>query len=80
MQATGSISLNSNLFSGDQGPYGEASIHRLVEALDNYIELPQRDVDGPFLMPVDNLVSVPGRGTVAIGKEVLTISLSLHIE
>ena len=40
----------------------------MVEALDKSIELPQRDMEGPFLMPIDNLVSVPGRGTVAIGK------------
>ena len=54
--------------SGDKGPYGEPSIHRLIEALDTYIELPKRDMEAPFLMPIDNLVSVPGRGTVAIGK------------
>lgn len=53
---------------GDQGPYGEPSIHRLIDALDKYIDLPQRDLDAPFLMPIDNLVSVPGRGTVAIGE------------
>ena len=56
------------LLLGDKGPYGEASIHRLIEALDKFIELPVRDLDAPFLMPLDNLVSVPGRGTVAIGK------------
>ena len=55
-------------FLGDQGPYGEPSIHRLIEALDSCIEQPQRDLAGPFLMPIDNLVSVPGRGTIAIGK------------
>ena len=56
------------LLLGDKGPYGEASIHRLIEALDKFIELPVRDLDAPFLMPLDNLVSVPGCGTVAIGK------------
>jgi len=61
-------SLNGKYFSGDKGPYGEPSIHRLIEALDTYIELPKRDMEAPFLMPIDNLVSVPGRGTVAIGK------------
>ncbi len=56
------------LSAGDKSCYGEESIHRLVEALDNSIDLPKRDLEGPFLMPIDNLVSVPGRGTVAIGE------------
>lgn len=52
---------------GEQSEYGEPSIHRLIEALDNHIPLPQRDIDSPFLMPIDNIISVPGRGTVTIG-------------
>jgi translation elongation factor EF-Tu-like GTPase len=61
---------NVNVFlSGDKGYYGEESIHRLIDALDSYIALPERDLDAPFLMPIDNLVSVPGRGTVAIGQD-----------
>jgi len=52
---------------GDQSKFGEPSIHQLVEALDSHIPLPQRDNQSPFLMPIDNFISVPGRGTVLIG-------------
>ena len=52
---------------GDQGRYGEACIHKLIQALDEHIPLPQRDNQSPFLMPIDNFISVPGRGTVVIG-------------
>ena len=52
---------------GDQSKFGEPSIHQLVEALDSYIPQPQRDNQSPFLMPIDNFISVPGRGTVLIG-------------
>lgn len=52
---------------GDQGEYGEPSIMRLIEALDRHVNLPTRDVSSPLLMPVDNIISVPGRGTVVIG-------------
>ena len=52
---------------GDQSKYGEPSIHQLVKALDHHIPLPQRDNQSPFLMPIDNFISVPGRGTVVIG-------------
>ena len=52
---------------GDQGPFGEPSIHKLINALDTHIKLGERDVTSPFLMPIDNIISVPGRGTVVIG-------------
>ena len=52
---------------GDQGQYGEPCIHQLVKAMDRHIPLPQRDFLSPFLMPIDNILSVPGRGTVVIG-------------
>ena len=51
---------------GDGSNYGEPSILRLVEAMDNYFEVPTRDLSSPFLMPIDNAVTVPGRGTVVI--------------
>lgn len=43
-------------------------IYELVDALDNYIPLPQRDIDKPFLMPVEDVFSITGRGTVATGR------------
>lgn len=52
---------------GDQGEYGEPSIHRLMKALDEYIPTPQRDMDAPFLLPIDNMFTVPNRGTVVVG-------------
>ena len=52
--------------SGDE--MGEASIVALVEALDNEFPEPERDVDRPFLMPVEDVFSISGRGTVATGR------------
>ncbi len=49
-------------------PEGEAGIQELVDALDNYIPMPERAVDKPFLMPVEDVFSIPGRGTVATGR------------
>ncbi len=49
-------------------PEGEASIQALVDAIDTYIPLPDRAVDKPFLMPVEDVFSIPGRGTVATGR------------
>jgi elongation factor Tu len=53
---------------GDTGELGEASIIKLAEALDSYIPEPQRAIDGPFLMPVEDVFSISGRGTVATGR------------
>jgi elongation factor Tu len=44
------------------------SIHELLKALDEYIPLPERDVDKPFLMPVEDVFSITGRGTVGTGR------------
>lgn len=52
---------------GDESEYGEPSIHRLLNALDKYIPTPQRDTDAPFLLPIDNMFTVPNRGTVIVG-------------
>jgi elongation factor Tu len=49
-------------------PEGEAQIQELVDALDNYIPMPERAIDKPFLMPVEDVFSIPGRGTVATGR------------
>jgi elongation factor Tu len=53
---------------GDKGELGEGSIFKLAEALDAYIPLPKRAVDGPFLMPVEDVFSISGRGTVVTGR------------
>lgn len=47
--------------------YGVKSIHKLLDALDNYIPTPERDLTSPFLLPIDNAFLVPGRGTVVVG-------------
>ena len=44
------------------------SIHELIAALDSYIPLPEREIDKPFLMPVEDIFSISGRGTVATGR------------
>ncbi len=53
---------------GDKSEMGEGSILRLAEALDSYIPQPQRLIDGPFLMPVEDVFSISGRGTVVTGR------------
>jgi elongation factor Tu len=53
---------------GDQSEIGEPSVIKLVEALDSYIPLPERAVDGAFLMPVEDVFSISGRGTVVTGR------------
>jgi len=53
---------------GDQSEIGEPSIFRLADALDTYIPTPERAVDLPFLMPVEDVFSISGRGTVVTGR------------
>jgi elongation factor Tu len=53
---------------GDKSEMGEGSILKLAEALDAYIPQPQRLIDGPFLMPVEDVFSISGRGTVVTGR------------
>ena len=53
---------------GDTGPLGEPAIFKLAEALDSYIPEPKRAIDGPFLMPVEDVFSISGRGTVVTGR------------
>ena len=53
---------------GDQGDLGEPSIFRLADALDSYIPEPKRVIDGAFLMPVEDVFSISGRGTVVTGR------------
>ncbi|WP_018077065.1 elongation factor Tu [Thiobacillus denitrificans] len=53
---------------GDQSDIGEPSIIKLAEALDSYIPEPERAIDRPFLMPVEDVFSISGRGTVVTGR------------
>ena len=53
---------------GDQSEIGEPSIFKLAEALDSYIPMPERAIDGAFLMPVEDVFSISGRGTVVTGR------------
>ncbi len=53
---------------GDPSEIGEGSILKLMEAVDSYIPTPQRAIDKPFLMPVEDVFSIEGRGTVATGR------------
>jgi len=56
----------SKALKGEEG--GEASILELFEALDTYIPIPERVVDKPFLMPIEDIFSISGRGTVVTGR------------
>jgi elongation factor Tu len=53
---------------GDKGDLGEAAIMKLADALDSYIPTPERAIDGAFLMPVEDVFSISGRGTVVTGR------------
>jgi elongation factor Tu len=53
---------------GDKGDLGVPSVIKLVDALDEYIPVPKRAIDGPFLMPVEDVFSISGRGTVVTGR------------
>jgi elongation factor Tu len=53
---------------GDQSPIGEPAIFKLADALDSYIPMPERAIDGTFLMPVEDVFSISGRGTVVTGR------------
>ena len=53
---------------GDSSDIGEPAIAKLIEALDTYIPEPERAIDGAFLMPVEDVFSISGRGTVATGR------------
>jgi elongation factor Tu len=53
---------------GEKSEQGEDSIKALADALDSYIPEPERAIDGPFLMPVEDVFSISGRGTVATGR------------
>ena len=53
---------------GDTSDIGAPAVHKLVETLDEYIPEPERDVEKPFLMPIEDVFSISGRGTVVTGR------------
>jgi len=53
---------------GDQGALGKEAIHKLMDAVDSYIPQPARAVDLPFLMPIEDVFTISGRGTVITGR------------
>ncbi len=66
---------------GDTGDIGEGAIMKLMEACDTYIPEPQRAIDKPFLMPIEDVFSISGRGTVVTGRiERGTIKVGQEIE
>jgi elongation factor Tu len=66
---------------GDEGELGEQSVIDLMEAVDSYVPEPERDVDRPFLLAVEDVFTIQGRGTVATGRvETGTISLNTEVE
>ena len=54
--------------NGESGEYGEDAILKLMQAVDDFIPLPKRDIDKPFLMPVEDVFTITGRGTVGTGR------------
>ena len=54
--------------NGDPGPLGSGAMEQLLHALDTYIPIPERDIDKPFVMPVEDVFSISGRGTVMTGR------------
>jgi elongation factor Tu len=53
---------------GDTSPLGTPSVEKLVAEMDKYIPVPERLIDGPFLMPIEDVFSISGRGTVVTGR------------
>ena len=66
---------------GDEGEYGEQAIMQLMEAVDTYVPEPERAIDRPFLLAVEDVFTIQGRGTVATGRvEAGEIGLNTEIE
>jgi len=66
---------------GEAGPLADQAVLKLFEALDSYIELPERPKDRPFLMPIEGVQSITGRGTVVTGLiERGTVNLGDEVE
>jgi elongation factor Tu len=54
--------------NGEKGEFADEAVLRLFEALDTYVPLPERPIDKPFLMPIEDVFSISGRGTVVTGR------------
>lgn len=54
--------------NGDKGDLGSQAIMRLMDAIDSYVPTPMRDTDKPYLMPIEDVFSISGRGTVVTGR------------
>ncbi len=54
--------------NGEEGPFGVSSVLKLVDTLDSYIPEPVRAIDRPFLLPIEDVFSISGRGTVVTGR------------
>ena len=54
--------------NGEKGEFADEAILKLYEAIDTYVPLPERPVDRPFLMPIEDVFSISGRGTVVTGR------------
>ena len=54
--------------NGDKGEFADQAIFKLFDALDTYVPLPERPIDQPFLMPIEDVFSISGRGTVVTGR------------
>jgi elongation factor Tu len=66
---------------GDEGPYGEPAILQLMEAVDSYVPEPERDIDRDFLLAVEDVFTIQGRGTVATGRvETGQVSVGTEVE
>ena len=65
---TGDSWFSIKSLEGDTGEIGAQAIEKLMDALDTYIPEPAREIDKPFLMAVEGVFSIPGRGTVATGR------------
>ena len=66
---------------GDEGEYGEEAIMELMEAVDSYVPEPERAIDRPFLLAVEDVFTIQGRGTVATGRvEAGEIGLNTEVE
>ena len=66
---------------GDDSPYGEPAILQLMEAVDSYVPEPERDIDRDFLLAVEDVFTIQGRGTVATGRvETGQVSVNTEVE
>jgi elongation factor Tu len=54
--------------NGEKGEFADQAVLKLFEALDTYVPLPERPIDKPFLMPIEDVFSISGRGTVVTGR------------